>query len=172
MHLLCWLFQFLHLRLPSLSSMLLILKNRILFSRRSGCMPRGSAREGKCINEMRDRQCYLNHLNSITPGLTRGLCCFPDLFSYLSQPNRFNHIHLIITQSQTTWNTPSRSSALKGISRGWTQTWKKKKRLRANRVGCEGHWAGEAERKLHNKNKMNTKYVMKSNFWGMWTHGG
>lgn len=42
-------------------------------------------REGKCINEMRDRQCYLNHLNSTTWGTTRPLRRLHDLFSYLSR---------------------------------------------------------------------------------------
>lgn len=56
------------------------------------CVPRGSVREGKCINEMRDRQCYLNHLNSITWGLTQALCCFPDQLSYPSaNQTKLNH---------------------------------------------------------------------------------
>lgn len=112
MHLLCWLFQFLHLRLPSLSSTLLILKNRISFSRCSSRMPRGSVREGKCINEMSDRQCYLNHLNGVTRGITRALCCFSDLFSYLCRQNQTQLCPRRLCQRQPDWNTQSESSTV------------------------------------------------------------
>lgn len=52
---------------------------------------------GECINEMRDRRCYLNHLNSTTWGVTRALRCLHDLFSYLSRGKKkkqLNHIHI------------------------------------------------------------------------------
>lgn len=61
-----------------------------------GLCERGREGERKCINEMRDRQCYLNHLNSTTWGVTRALRCLHDLFSYLSRGKntQLNHIHI------------------------------------------------------------------------------